>query len=272
MPSFLTDPKMIGMLFLGLAGITATIIGVYLIAFRWRGRRPVPYCISAGMLYALLFVATLEHALINTGVESDIAGSSLITLLLLGQALVTSVGVGVFVLLIFGVYLAMLGPLEFPTKRINSYAGAAVFIFVISILINPVDAVRITNDPASRSLYVTALATPTPAILEAAGTKADRTLSQLREIGALTRIEAGKGKLVHHVRGQFLDLPNDVVKEYMRAALFHHIHFDGGTIKPVILQVADTNREIASLLPNGRFRRSRATDVQISSLPAPPGQ
>ena len=266
------DPKMIGILLLGLAGIAATIAGVYLIAYRWRGRNPIPYCIAAGTLYALLFIATFEHALINAGIEPDIAASSLLTLLLLGQALVTSVGVGVFVLLVFGVYLAMMGPLEFPVKRANSYAGCAIFVFAISILINPIDAVRRTEDPAARSLYVTAMTMPTPAVLEAAGTKAERTLSRLRDIGALTRIDAGQEKLVHHVRGQFLDLPNDVVKEYMRAALFHHIHFDGGRIKPVILRVSETDREIASLSPNGRFRRSRAAEPQLSSLPAPTGR
>lgn len=257
---------MIGVLALGLAGVACTLGGVYLIAFRWRGRYPVPYCMSAFALFALLYIATFEHALINADIGADIAGGPLLTVLLLGQALVTAVGVGIFVLLVFGIYLAMMGPLEFPAKRINSYAGSAVFCFVLAILINPIDAVRKNDNPDARSLYVIAMTMPTPAIVRTAGEEAKRTLDELRQIGALTRIDAGKTELVHHVRGQFLDLPNDVVKEYMRAALFHHIHFEGGKVKPVILRVDESNREIASLSPNGRFHRNRATAHQLGSL------
>lgn len=262
---------MIGVLAFGLAGVVSTLGGVYLIASRWRGRNPVPYCMSAFVLYLLLYIATFEHALINAEIDADIASGSLFTLLLLGQALVTAIGVGIFVLLLFGIYLAMMGPLEFPAKRINSYAGCAIFCFVISILINPIDAVRKNDNPDSRSLYVVALTMPTPEVTKAAGKEAKRTLDELRSIGALTSIEAGQSELVHHVRGQFLDLPNDVVKEYMRAALFHHVHFDGGKIKPVILRMSESNREIASLAPNGRFHRNRATAHQLGSLPQPPG-
>lgn len=270
MPAILTDPHMIGFITLGLLGAAGSVCGVYLIAYRWRGRNPVPYCISAAALFSLLYIATYEHALINTPFDTDVVSGSLLTLLLIGQALVTAIGVSIFVLLGFGCYLAMMGPLEFPVKRTNSYAGCAIFCFVLAIVINPTNAVR-KNEPANPSIYVAAMTMPTPERIEAAKEAAQHTLNQLRAIGALTRIEARKTELVHHVRGQFLDLPNDVVKEYMRAALFHHIHVEGGTAKRVVLRVSDSDREIAHLDTDGHFRRNRATAHQLGSLPAPPG-
>lgn len=261
---------MIGVILLGLLGVAGSIGGVYLIAYRWRGRNPIPYCISAAALFALLYIATLEHALINAGFDSDAVSGSLLSLLLIGQALVTALGVAIFVLTVFGAYLAMMGPLEFPVKRVNSYAGCAIFCFVVSILFNPIDAVR-KNEAAAPSIYMAAMAEPTPERIAAARAAAERTLSQLRAIGALTKIETTEGTLIHHVRGQFLDLPNDVVKEYMRAALFHHVHVEGKKPKRVVLRVSDSEREIAQLDTDGHFRRNRATAHQVGSLPAPPG-
>lgn len=261
---------MIGVILLGLLGVAGSIGGVYLIAYRWRGRDPIPYCISAAALFSLLYIATFEHALINAGFDTDAVSGSLLSLLLIGQALVTSIGVAIFVLSLFGAYLAMMGPLEFPAKRVNSYAGCAIFCFVVSILFNPINAVR-KHEPANPSIYMAAMDMPTPERLKAAREAAERTLNQLRAIGVLTKIEADGTKLVHHVRGQFLDLPNDVVKEYMRAALFYHVHVEGKKPKPVVLRVFDSAREIAQLDTDGRFRRNRASARQLGSLAAPPG-
>lgn len=261
---------MIGVILLGLLGLAGSIGGIYLIAFRWRGRNPIPYCISAAALFSLLYVATFEHALINAGFDGDAVSGSLLSLLLIGQALVTAIGVAVFVLTVFAAYLAMMGPLEFPAKRVNSYAGCAIFCFVVSILFNPINAVR-KNEPATPSIYIAAMTDPTPERIEAARAAAVQTLNKLRAIGALTKIEVDETTLTHHVRGQFLDLPNDVVKEYMRAALFHHVHVEGKKPKRVVLRVSDSAREIAQLDPDGRFRRHRATARQIGSLPVPPG-
>jgi hypothetical protein len=258
---------MIGVMAFGLVGATLTVAGIFLMAVRWRGRTGFPYCFSAFVLYSLLYVATFEHALVNAEIGPEIGTGTLLTLLFLGQALVTATGVSIFVLLLFGTYLALLGPLEFPGKRLNSYASCALFCFIVAIVINPIQAVRKNEDPASRSIYLTAMTAPSPESIEAAGREAKRTLDALREIGALTRIDATETMLIHHVRGQFLDLPNAVVKEYMRAALFHYIHFEGGTVKAVVLRVTDSDREIALLEPNGRFRRDRAVAPQIGSLP-----
>jgi hypothetical protein len=118
---------------------------------------------------------------------------------------------------------------------------------------------------------VAAMTMPTPERLRAATEEAERTLNQLREIGVLMRIETADSEVIHHVRGQFLDLPNDVVKEYMRAALFHYIHVEGGKAKRVVLRVSGSEREIAHLDTDGRFRRNRTTAQQIGSLPQPPG-
>lgn len=258
---------MIAVMNLGLIGAAATVAGVYLLAVRWRNRSGLPYCFSAFVFYTLVYLATFEHGLINSEIDPEIAGSLLLVLLVVGQALVTAVGIAILTLLLFGGYLALLGPLEFPVKRTKAYAGCAFFCFLFAVVLNPVTAVRKNEEAARQSVYARALQNPTPDAVAAAGTEAKRTLEALREIGALTRIDATDTVLVHHVRGQFLDLPNEVVEEYMRAALFHHVHIEGGRPKPVVLRVAGSGREIATLEPNGRFHRSRASAAQLSSLP-----
>lgn len=266
MPSLITDPYMIVILGLGLLGAGSVVAGVYLMAVRWRNRTGVPYCLSACVFFFLVYIATFKHSLLNSPVDADLAASSLLTVQIVGQAVVTALGVAIFTLLIFAGYLAMMGPLEFPPKRMKAYAGSAVFCVLFAIILDPSAAVRKQDDPAARSIYVTALTMPSPESIAVAEREAKRTLDALREIGALTRVDAGETKLVHHVRGQFLDLPNSVVKEYMWAALFHHIHFEGGKIKPVILRVAGSDREIAQLDVDGRFHRNRAVARQVGQL------
>lgn len=267
MPPIFTDPYMLAISTLGLLGAASTVAGVYLLAVRWRNRSGLPYCLSALVFYALLYLATLRHGLINAEIDPEIAGTALLTVLVVGQALVTALGIAIVTLLLFGGYLAVLGPLEFPVKRTKAYAGCALFCFVFAIVLDPGAAVRKKEDPASRSIYAQAMVRPSPEVVSAASQEAKRTLEALREIGALTRIDATDTALIHHVRGQFLDLPNAVVEEYMRAALFHYVHVDGGRPKPVVLRVADSGREIATLQPNGRFRRSRVSAPQLGSLP-----
>jgi hypothetical protein len=257
---------MIAVVTLGMFGAASTVAGTYLLAVRWRSRSGLPYCLSAFVFYSLVYLATFEHGLINADINPEIAASLLMVVLVVGQALVTAIGVAILTLLLFGGYLALLGPLEFTLKRTKAYAGCAAFCFVFAVVLNPVTAVRKIDDPAHRSLYVRALRDPSPQVVADASREARRTLDALRRIGALTGIDATDTLLVHHVRGQFLDLPNEVVEEYMRAALFYYVHVDGGRPKPVVLRVTETNREIATLEPNGRFHRSRASAPQLSSL------
>jgi len=270
MPALLTDPFMIAVVTLGLIGAASTVAGVYLLAVRWRNRSGLPYCFSAFVFYCLVYLATFEHGLINAEIDPEIAGSALMVVLVVGQALVTAIGIAILTLLLFGGYLALLGPLEFPVKRTKAYAGCALFCFLFAVVLNPATAVRKNEEAARQSVYLRALQHPTPEAVADASREARRTIDALRKIGALTGIDANGTILVHHVRGQFLDLPNEVVEEYMRAALFHYVHVEGGEPKPVILRVAGSGREIATLDPNGRFHRSRASSPQLSSLP--PGQ
>jgi hypothetical protein len=267
MPPILTDPYILAVVVLGLIGAASTVAGVFLLAVRWRSRSGLPYCLSALVFYALLYMATFEHGLINAKIDPAIAGTALLTILIVGQALVTAVGTAIVTLLLFGGYLALLGPLEFPVNRTKAYAGCALFCFVFAIALNPIKAVRKDEDPANRSIYVQAMARPSPEVVETASQEARRTLDALREIGALTRIDTTDTAVIHHVRGQFLDLPSEVVEEYMQAALFYHVHVGGGRPKPVVLRVTNSGREIATLQPNGRFRRSRASAPQLGNLP-----
>lgn len=268
MPPIMTNPEMIAVIGLGLLGAAVAVTGVFLLAVRWRNRTALPYCISIFVFYALLYIATFKQGLVNTEVDPEIGHGALLTVLFTGQAFVTALGVAAFALLLFAGYLGLMGRAEFPVKRTTAYTGCAFFCVVFTVFLNPTNAVRENTDPAGTSIYVRAMTSPSPGSIAAAKSKAQRTLAELRQIGVLARVDATDKLLVHHVRGQFLDLPNDVVEEYLRAALFHHIHFDGGTAKPVLLRVADSNRSIALLDEKGRFRRNRAVAAQLGQVPA----
>jgi hypothetical protein len=265
MPSIFTEPHMIAVIGLGLIGAALTVAGVYLMAVRWRKRTGFPYCLSAFVFYALVFIATFQHGLLNADISPEVAASWLLTVLIVGQALVTCVGVAIFSLLVFGAHLTFLGELEYPLRRTKAYAGCALFCFVFSLFLNPINAAREVDTFSTRSIYKRALANASPEFVEAASQEARRTLDALRQIGAVARIDATKTALVHHVKGQFIDLPRAVVEDYMQAALLYHVHFESGAIKQVVLREVGTDREIARLEPNGVFHRGAARHV-------PPGE
>ena len=258
---------MIAVIGLGLLGAALCIIGIYLMAVRWRKRTAVPYCLSAFVFYALVFMATFQNGLLNAEISPEVAASRLLTVLIVGQALVTSVGVALFTLLIFGSYLTLLGELEYPIKRTRAYAGCAFFCFVFSAFLNPINATRQTDSLSARSIYQRALADGSPALVETASQEAERTLDALRGIGVLTRIDVTKTAIIHHVKGQFIDLPSAVVADYMRAALLHYIHSEGGTVRRVILRETGSDREIAQLDPNGVFHRPAAEQAPHGEEP-----
>ena len=258
MPSIFTQPHMIAVVGLGLLGAALCLAGIWLMAVRWRKRTAFPYCLSAFVFYALIFIATLQNSLMNSEISPEVAAGRLFTVLIVGQALVTAVGVALFTLLVFGAYLTLLGELEYPIKRTKAYAGCAVFCCAFSIFLNPIHAAHESSSLSARSLYQRALAQGSPELVETASREAERTLEALREIGVVTEIDVTKTEIIHHVKGQFIDLPSTVVADYMRAALLHYIHAEGGSPKRVVLRETGSNREIAQLDPNGVFRRAAA--------------
>lgn len=260
MPSMLTDPKMIAVVLLGLAGAAAAVAGTYFLAARWRKRAPLPYCLSVFVFHSLVFIATFEHGVMNSDLGPGAAAGWMVTVLVLGQAAVTAIGVAIFALLVFGGYLFLMGERDYPVSRLRSYAGCTFFCFLFSMCLNPIDAVRESDSLSGGSLYQAALDNASPEVVEAARREAERTLAALREIGALTAIDDTEAAVVHHVKGQFIDLPNAVVEEYMRAALVHHVLVQGGRAKPVILREVGSNRQIAQRAPNGAFRRPTAAE------------
>jgi signal transduction histidine kinase len=266
MPLLLEQPQLIAVLLFGVLGAGAAAAGVFYLAASWKKRAGFAYGLSAFVFYVLVFIATFQHGLLNSEIGPD-AATWMLTVLILGQALVTSVGVAVFTLLVFAAWLMLLGELDFPVNRIKSYAGCAVFCFAFSSFLNPIGAVRQTDDPSARSIYEEALSSRAPEAVEAARREAARTLQALREIGALLRIDATEAALVHHVKGQFIDLSNAEVEEYMRAALVHHIYAEGGKLKPVILREAGSNREIARREPNGQLRRHASAALPQGEQP-----
>jgi hypothetical protein len=266
MPLLLEQPQLIAVVVFGALGAGAAAAGVFYLAASWKKRAGFAYGLSAFVFYVLVYIATFQHGLLNSGIGPE-AAVWMLTVLILGQALVTSVGVAVFTLLVFGAWLVLLGELDFPISRVKSYAGCAIFCFAFSAFLNPIGAARQTVDPSARSLYEAALSGRTPEAVEAARREAARTLQALREIGALLRIDATETALVHHVKGQFIDLPNAEVEEYMRAALVHHIYAEGGKPKPVILREAGSDREIARREPNGQLRRHAAAVLPQGEQP-----
>ena len=269
MPPLYSEPHVIAVIGLGLLGVTLCLAGIYLMAVRWRKRTAIPYCLSAFVFYALVYIATFQNGLMNAEISPEVAAGRLLTVLIVGQALVTAVGVAIFTLLIFGAYLTLLGELEYPIKRAKAYAGGAIFCIAFAAFLNPITAARQADSLSGRSIYQRALANGSPELVEAASQQAKRTLDALREIGVLTEIDVTKTAIIHHVKGQFIDLPSRVVADYMRAALLHYVHCEGGSPKRVILRETGSNREIAQLEPNGVFRRPATT--QLAHREDPPG-
>ena len=255
MPTVPADPQMIAVLAFGLAGAASAVTGVYFLAVRWRKRAPAPYCLSAFVFHILVFIATFRHGVLNSDLGPGAAEAWMLTTMIVGQAAVTAIGVALFTLVVFGAYLLLLGELDYPVGRTKSYAGCAFFCFLFSMFLNPIGAARDNGGPYGRSLYQAALDNASPETVEAARREAERTLAALREIGALTGIDDTETALVHHVKGQFIDLPNAVVEEYMRAALVHYVLIEGGHAKRVVLREAGSNRQIAQRDPNGAFKR-----------------
>lgn len=267
MPTLISQPHIFAAPAFGLVGAALSVAGVYLLALRWRKRRPLPYCLSAFVLFGFVYIATFQHGVLNSELGPGATADWLLTTLIAGQAAVTSVGVAAFTLLTFGAYLFVMGELDYPVSRIKSYAGCAVFCFFFSMFFNPIGAARDDGSRASASLYQTALTSGSPEIRESARREAERTLSALREIGALAGVDATDAAVIHHVKGQFIDLPNAIVEEYMRAALVHHVLVEGGVPKRVILREAGSDRQIALREPNGTFRRNGAPPPAVQDRP-----
>ena len=267
MPSILTDPHMLAVIAIGLLGAAPCLAGIYLMAVRWRKRTAVPYCLSAFVFYTLVFLAVVQNGLINADISPEVAGGPLLTVLIVGQALVTAVGVAIFTLLIFGAYLTFLGELEFPVKRAKAYAGAALFCIAFAAFLNPIYAARQVDSLSGRSIYQRALAEGSPELVETASRQAQQTLDALRKLGVLTEIDVTKTAIIHHVKGQFIDLPSKVVADYMRAALLQYIHCQGGMPKRVILRETGSDRDIAQLEPNGVFRRTAVAPLPQGEEP-----
>lgn len=270
MPSMLSQPQMIAVLAFGLLGAILAVGGAYFLAARWRKRPAVPYCLSAFVFYALVSIATFQYGVLNSELGPEVASGWLLTVLILGQAAVTSVGVAIFAMLVFGGYLFLMGEPDYPVSRVKAYAGCAIFCLFFSLFLNPIEAARENGSATEKSLYQAALTNGSPEIADAARRESERTLAALRAIGALTRIEVTDTALIHHVKGQFIDLPKAEVEEYMRAALVHYILVEGGNPKRVVLQEIGSGRQIALREPNGVFRRRLVAPV-VAAADIPPG-
>lgn len=267
MPSMLSQLQMIAVLAFGVLGAMLTAGGTYFLAARWRKRSAFPYCLSAFVFYALVSIATFQYGVLNSELGPEVASGWLLTVLILGQAAVTSIGVAIFATLVFGGYLFLMGELDYPVSRVKAYAGCAFFCLFFSMFLNPIEAARKDSSAARESLYQAALTNGSPEIVDAARRESERTLAALRAIGALARIDVTDTALIHHVKGQFIDLPKAEVEEYMRAALVHYILVEGGNPKRVVLREIGSDRQIALREPNGVFSRRVAAPAAAGDIP-----
>ena len=242
---------------IGIVGAILTLSAIYVAAFRWKRRSGFAYSLSCLLFYSLLFLATFQHSVLNADPRPIDLEFGAALLLLLGQAAFSAAGVAGFSVVLFGAYLALLPRLDRPVDRVKSQAGCAVFCILAAAFFNPGAAVKklIDTDDPSASIYAAGLAAVESERAVAAIRRATETLDKLMALGVITRIEKTEQAVTHFVAASFLDLPNDVVEEYARAALVHHIHKEYGAPKPVVLRETGTGRQIAIRERDGRFRR-----------------
>ena len=247
--------QLVPVLGIGIVGAILTLSVVYVAAVRWKRRSGFAYGLSCQLVYSLLFLATFQHSILNAEPRPIDLEFGAAVLLVLGQAAFSAIGVAGFTVVIFGTYLALLPRLDRPVDSVKSQAGCAVFCILAAAFFNPGAAVKKLADDPSTSIYAAGLAAVESERTVAAIKQATETLEKLLALGVVTRIETTDQAVTHFVTASFLDLPNDVVEEYARAALVHHIHKESGTPKPVVLRETGTGRQIAIREQDGRFRR-----------------
>lgn len=234
---------------IGLMGGILMTAALYVTAARWKRRSGFAYCLPAFLIYGLLYIATFRHSVVNADAGPAGIPDYAVTALLLGQAAVSALGVAIAVLLVFGLYLALLPRLDRPVNRIRAYGSCAILCLVVAVLFNPNAAVRKLEAPAApiaadpNTIDATMLA------------RAKETLEKLLELGVITRIETDETAITHYVSEPFIALPDDVVEEYAQAAFIHHIHNDSGNPKPVVLRDTVSGRRIAVRDQDGTFQR-----------------
>lgn len=236
---------------IGLLGGVLMTAAVYVAAVHWKRRAGLAYCLPAFLIYVLLFVATYRHSVVNADTGLQEIPEYAVTALLLGQAAISAFGVAVAVLAVFGLYLSMLPRLDRPVNRVRAYGSCAIVCMVIAVLFNPNGAVRKLETPAAAAI----IAVDPDKVDDAIHVKAKETVAKLRELGVITRIETDETAITHYVSEHFLALTDDVVEEYARAAFVHHIHYDSGSAKSVILRESNSGRRIAIRDKDGTFQR-----------------
>ncbi|MCG8546854.1 MAG: hypothetical protein MJE12_21875 [Alphaproteobacteria bacterium] len=241
---------------IGSAGALLTIGAVCWAAGRWKKRSGIAYGLSAFLLYGMLFLSTFQRSVVNANVRESELPDAAVTVLLLGQGVVTALGVGVFTLLLFGLYLAVQAPLDRPVNRLKAYTGCALFCVFVSVFFDPLGANNRLNAAASGEAVQTAV--PVPGTVEptdAEKAEAKAMLDKLLALGVVARIGSDESAVTHFVTRDFQDLSDADMETYTRAALVHHLYVDDGSALRVLIRDHRSGRRVAVREPDGRFKR-----------------
>jgi hypothetical protein len=250
---------------LGMAGAALTIGVTYLIAARWKHRCGMSYCIAASVFYAIFFIAAFEYGILEAIRTGRSVPGDMLDLLILGHAAITAIGVTIFTLLVFGLFVGLRPPLEGNTNPLRKWTGCAAFCLIIVVFLNPIGAVDRLRAVPSVSDHPANLASAAGASGKAARAAKPRGFglpAVFPEPGFVQRVKINGGRITHYVSGDVEKRTFGALEAYARKALAHRLYFDNGKPGPIVIRSAKTGRHIATRHPNGRFLRQIASRKQ----------
>jgi hypothetical protein len=240
---------------IGSIGALLTVAAVYCLAGRWKSRSGLAYGLSAFLLYGLLFLATFQRSVVNADIRGQQFPESALTFLIIGQGAVSALGVGLFTLLLFGLYLAVQAPLDRPVNKLKAYTGCALFCVFLAVFFDPLGTASRVNATNGVAIQKAGLVPGTVEPTDVEKAKAKAMLEELLALGVVDRIESDTTAVTHYVTEAFQELSDEVVESYTRAALVHHLYVRGGMELSVVIRDNRSGRQIAVREPSGRFHR-----------------
>lgn len=240
---------------LGMVGAVLTVAVIYLIAARWKRRSGISYGIAAFVFYACFFIAAFEYGILDAIRNGKSVPRDMLDILILGHSGITAVGVTIFTLLVFGLFVGLRPPLEGNLDPVQAYTGCAAFCLIITVFLNPASAVDQLRGASFASVRDARLAS----LNAAAGKRLGLRLPAVfPEPGFVRRVKIKGDRVTHYVSGDFRNRAGASLEAYARMALAHRLYFDNGKPGPVVIRGVKNGRHIATRHPDGRFRQQVA--------------
>ena len=246
---------LIPVIVIGSIGALLTVGAVCWAAGRWKKRSGVAYGLSAFLLYGMLFLSTFQRSVVNANIRENEIPETAVTVLLVGQGVVTALGVSVFTLLLFGLILAIQAPLDRPVNRLKAYTGCALFCVLVSVFFDPLGTANRLNAASGAPAPIAAPVPSTVEPTDAQKAEAKAMLDKLLALGVVARIHADEASVTHFVTRDFQDLSDADMEIYSRAALIHHLYIDDGSALRVLIRDHRSGRRVAVRESDGRFKR-----------------